>query len=311
MTYKSYENNYNFRHNIMDWYKKKFIRIIPLFYIAVIVYTLSIGGCGWLGSEPGITWKNLACHFLLVHGLVPHYADSVIGVEWYVGVLSIFYIIVPILYKYINSLERAIAFFILTAMVNPIIMRVIINYVYEKQISDVYIYEAYFGSFCFMNQIPVLGLGIILFYLRKINCRGQADKTDKKLISYITLFGAILPIKGMARNVNNIEGLSHITLFGIIFLVIILGQIAHENKLICNSVFCMLGKYSYAIYLVHYGLLYLYNYSEIHFTNPWMNCGVRYLIITIVSFIIAVPITNYIEKPAVKMLDKILIKSEG
>lgn len=79
--------------NIFTWYRKKIIRLIPMYYLAIICSMLTRSwSTYWLGNEGHVTIKNLLAHIFFVHGLFPHYTDSILGVDWYLGVLVIFFI---------------------------------------------------------------------------------------------------------------------------------------------------------------------------------------------------------------------------
>ena len=87
---------------IFAWWRKKFIKLIPLYYLMIIICSVFEGGSNyWLGSEGGISFFNILSHVFFIHGLFPHYTDSIIAVEWYLGVLAIFYLLAPMLYIYI------------------------------------------------------------------------------------------------------------------------------------------------------------------------------------------------------------------
>lgn len=81
----------------------------PLFYVAVVVavliptfrlFDISIG--------------NYVSHALFVNGLNPLWYNSIIGVEWYIADLALFYIMTPILWKMITGLKPGIIFLCLS-----------------------------------------------------------------------------------------------------------------------------------------------------------------------------------------------------
>ena len=117
LTFVSLEHYFNTKtssraisfHHLIPWWAGKFIRLIPLYYLALFIYALFLGGSSyWLGTQEHITAQNVLAHLFFLHGLFPHYADSIIGVEWYLGTLAIFYLLAPYLYKIINSLTSLI-----------------------------------------------------------------------------------------------------------------------------------------------------------------------------------------------------------
>lgn len=74
----------------VKWVILKIIRLMPLYYLSIILSLLlnGTGGRYWLGSLPQITGTNIIFHFLFLHGLNPYYVNSIIGggmVYWFAG----------------------------------------------------------------------------------------------------------------------------------------------------------------------------------------------------------------------------------
>ena len=87
--------------SILKWHVKKYIRLFPLFYIAILISMITKSwSTYWLGNEELVSVKNVATHIFFVHGLFPHYTDSILGVEWYLGALAMFFLITPVLYYF-------------------------------------------------------------------------------------------------------------------------------------------------------------------------------------------------------------------
>lgn len=78
--------------NVGRWYFKKISRLLPMYYFALLVSMLTKSWSAyWLGNEGHVTIKNIFAHIFLIHGLFPHYTDSMLGVDWYLGVWYSFY----------------------------------------------------------------------------------------------------------------------------------------------------------------------------------------------------------------------------
>lgn len=92
---------------VLIWWKKKFINLLPLYWLALIVYIVLTGGQPyWLGEEGKITLYNAIFHFLFLHGSVPRYINSIIGGEWYLANLAIMYIVIPHIYKFVDRFRK-------------------------------------------------------------------------------------------------------------------------------------------------------------------------------------------------------------
>ena len=176
-------------------------------------------------------------------------------------------------------------------------------------VEDSYIYTTYIDTFGVMAQLPILLLGIILFFAVR-NFDMQKIK-EKRLISYGLLFFAITMIFGQAYQKNKLYMISGDTLFGIWFLCIALSQNIWATPLIDNKIFRIIGKYSYPIYLTHYFLIHmLQRIWNFNIENSALNWGSQYLSILFISLIISCILEKYYNRPVVRWLEKYLISSK-
>lgn len=284
------------RKRIIIWMIKKFIRLIPLYYIALFVCYFTTGGNSyWLGSEGHITLGNLLAHMAFLHGLFPHYTDSIIGVEWYLGVLAIFYLIAPFLFKMINSLKKSVVFWVFGTFLGMIVTRECYRFI--PQVSDSYIYTDFLGTFSFLTQISVILLGIVLYYILKEKRESKND-WETKLASYSLLLFAIVMIGGMVLDKNRLLGLNNYALFGIWFFIIACSQAMYSTPIIDNIVFRYLGRYSYSIFLFHYLLILIYQkYIHIELGGDVLEWLVKYIVVLGTSAVIAYFATRFVDVP--------------
>lgn len=297
---KLYSNNRIVKLKNIRWILKKFLNLIPLYYLAIFLYIIIIGGCPyWYGEEGHITIFNILAHLTFTHGLFPHYTDSIIGIEWYLGVLAIFYVVAPILYKFVNSFEKSIVF-----TVGSIVLCYFINYYsncWIPETSDAYIYSTYFGTFWFFAQLLVLALGINTFYILKFDMSGL---TEKKLISFGMLIFALIMIWGQANDANSLYLMSSDTIFGVWCVIIIISQSIRNTALIDNGLFRTLGRYSYPIYLFHYLIINIYskyvNFDVGIMTISWF---IQYIIVIGVSLLVAFVMEKFIDAPLKKAIN--------
>lgn len=264
LAFASYKNK---NQETKRWICYKIIKLIPLYYISVAIAVL-FGGAGthWL-AEDRVTVENIAAHLLLLHGFFPYYVDSIIGVEWYLGALVILYMLIPILCKKICTLEKSIIYFIWSTFICRLIIYICSQV--TQDFSYGYIYNAYFNTFCFIAQFPVMLLGIIFYYIK-----GLGKKLNNKPVFANTLLLlSLVMIGGMIVNKNKILGMSEYTLFGIGFLILVFSQSVRSTFFIDNNLFRLLGKNSYPIYLFHYFIIKLY---ERYVPDPFENLVVSW-----------------------------------
>ena len=132
---------------------------MPLYYVGMIVHLLVLDGSSyWLGSLPGVSALNILSHVLFLHGFYPYFCNSILNVEWYIGVLAMLYIIAPLLHKYIKGLHQAVCVFLITLVLGNY-LPLLENY---SLIPDKYVWGNFVGNFNILAQAPAINFGVVL-----------------------------------------------------------------------------------------------------------------------------------------------------
>lgn len=295
-----WQNNGN-RKTIVRWWIKKFLRLAPMYYLslAICIFVPGAHSSYWLGEKTAITLWNILAHIFFLHGFFPHYVNSIVGVEWYLAVLVVFYICVPIIYKYICSLERAIASFVVISIICFLMNKFISLYLPET--GDAYIYSSYIGTFSFFVHLPTLLLGVIFYFLTLDNLKRVVNR---KLLSYSLLLFALIMLGGQVYNRNSLSIFNTYTLFAFWFIYIALSQVLWRCPLLNNCFWARLGKYSYPIYLFHYPLILLYDtYISVKTGYIILDWGIKYIFVTLITLYISYIVTKFIDIPIKKWIN--------
>lgn len=282
------------------WIIQRIVRLVPLYYISILAAGIFLGGQSyWLGGEKNITIGNVMMHIMFLHGLFPHYINSIIGGEWYLGTLIIFYLLIPYLYKLIDSLEKSIIWFMSSAIICKLLSTICSKL--TLGFLDSYIYGTYFENFWFLAQFPVMLLGIVFYHVKKLSLLDQTN--SKTALSCILLMFSGCMVVGMALHRNKLVGLSEYTLFGIWFFFLICSQYLRPFFAIGNRVFGILGKYSYPIYLFHLLIIVLYEkYIPNFVENIILGWIIKYIVVVAVSLVLALFLTRFVDEPLKKLL---------
>ena len=163
---------------------------------------------------------------------------------------------------------------------------------------------AYIRSFSIFSQLPVIMIGIILFFL--IHESTILNKVNfKKFFSYCVLFVSVLMIVGEMYEKNSLLILSTATRYGIWFSGVILSQAIWQSCIINNVVFQKLGKNSYSIYLFHIFLITCFNRLMVFdFGNGIINWAAKFILVLLVSYLISILASRYIDQQIKCCLDK-------
>ena len=284
--------------NAYRWIAKKIVTLAPMYYLA-LMFALCVFGTGtryWLGSIPRITFMNVLTHMLFLHIFFPHYCDSIIGVEWYIGALVFFYALTPVIHKYINSLEKALIVFLISPFLS-FEMDLLLKKISIGQ--DGYIWWNYVGSFFPGVHLTEFFGGIVLYYLVKGTESFKYIK-NKIVLSYELLFIALVLFLGEIKGENSAYRVIEYTWYVAIFGLIIIGQLIYSNVIIDNSFWRVIGKNSYSIYLFHFPIIEIWRriYGE---HVAWI---VLYITVLCSSFLLGFLVEKFFNKPFVSFLIK-------
>lgn len=301
LTFKSLESFKKDNKSIKKWYFNKFLRIIPLYYISLLFYYFIVGFKPnyWSGYQP-ISKFSIYLNILLLNGLHP-FSANVINVNWYIGTLTLFILIAPLLYKKINNLSKSIIFFTISWPIALLAQFIIAN-LYTGE--NAYIWSSFWTHFSLINELPVIALGIILYYLiykeNILNIIKENFSQKKiKIITNTLSFCIILSLAEKAILGASLES------YSILFSILIFIQLINSNLIIDNKIFQFFGKDSYGIYLFHYPIIILLtSFLSKYLSNEYLLIIAIILLTIIISTLISYIITNLIEQPIIKKLKK-------
>lgn len=144
-----------------EFFTHRFLRVAPLYYTAIIVFTAT-SGVFWGRPSDLYTAKNILANVLLIHGLVPSANNHIVGGGWSVGTEVLFYLMAPALFalrrhKFLMIGIAAACFPILVLAVREI----------QPMLGDpAYVNPNGFLYFSILNQLPVFICGCLLFAAR-------------------------------------------------------------------------------------------------------------------------------------------------
>ena len=220
-----------------DFYKKRFIRIAPIFYVALVLAAL-------IPVLMSVSIGNWISHFLFINGLVPEWTNSIMGLEWYIADLTLFYMLVPLLQKIIRGLKSSLVAFVVSAVLSSASL-VTYNMIGPSETLST---QMYFETFFILHQLPVMILGIILYYLiREIDGKGV-----RKVLAETGVVVAIIGMIFIALHLNKryvtsslIAGLT----FAWLFLAFWSVRSVLEHRAMKPLGF--IGAHSFGIYCFH------------------------------------------------------------
>ncbi len=295
LTFSSLERLKEKNGSIKGWYLNKYFRLFPLYYLAIIVAMVAkTYNPYWLGTENGVTVGNIITHVLFLHDLFPHYSNSILSVEWYLGALVVYYAFSPLLFKFIDSFEKSIIAMVVTLLAIPPVNLLLFK-VFPVA-SDPMIYEAYKTSIGPVNSFPAFMMGIVLFFA--VDKLGSRKIGYRKLLSVSLLLISAFLIWGQVVGANSLYHMSTMTMNGIWCSLVIISLCICDNVVIDNPVFRFIGRYSYAMYLYHMIFVLLYN----RYVGAERYILLKFLLTVVVMLVVGALLTEFVDKPIQKRL---------
>ncbi len=281
----SYDSRKNDTGFIKRFFVRRFFRIAPLYYLALITYICLF----YVSFQSGNTIKTihqlpvaaLISNIFFVHGFSPGWINSYVPGGWSIAVEMLFYLILPLIWKYIKNINQSFIF-----LVASVFLSSLLNYLLRGSELE----HAGFLYFYFPAQLPVFALGIFAYFTVK---EGFAALNNTSLI----LFALTVLVY------TYINPLQHV-IYSLLFFVLIILLQKRSYNLIVNPATVFIGKISYSIYLTHFAVMHFMRQLNImeFFTvtdlnSALANLGVRYLVILSFSCIISFITYKLIELP--------------
>lgn len=274
---------------------RRFFRIAPLYWFAIGYYNVI---WDWL---PESKHWHYFLNFFFLHALNPETHTSVVPGGWTISIEMIFYLLVPLLFPFIRSFNRAWIFMLVAVFVFPLIT-FLISLGMNPLFADVLPYQVavYWERFPLVT-IGIFAFGIVLFYF--IKEERKAALIRNKTFNVINLLIIGIALSALAFMTVHFPLKSHF--YGALFMLLALMLSAHPWKVLVNPVTVFLGRISYSMYIFHFAVItWLYKWIPAQFPNL-MEHGYPYFFVYFVfGLLFTVPLGlcgyHFIEKPAIR-----------
>jgi peptidoglycan/LPS O-acetylase OafA/YrhL len=220
---------------IRSFYIKKYIHILPIYYFTMVVALVLP-----VMRFSDYSAVNYVMHILLLHGFHPNWINP-FNLEWYIADLALWYLIAPLLHKVIDDHKKA-AVAVVVSVIGCIGYTILANKLFGAYIVANDVLERYFHTFCFLNQLPGMLIGVYLYYLLN-----EGDKLTKK-VEYICL-AIIFAMAFIFFNLNK-KVLPSSLIASLLFGILILLLNRMRDVAILKPIE-WIGKHSLGIYLTH------------------------------------------------------------
>lgn len=274
---------------ILSFYIRRFFRIAPAFYCAIIIYTCYSGMSARYWAPNGIEWWYLPLTAVFLNGWFPETITSVVPGGWSIAIEMTFYMIMPYLFIKLNNIKSTLWALFLSLILSKLAAYVATNVIFvDSLLPPELLFD--FKFLWFFSQFPFFILGILLYHIIV-----KYPHCDKKIV--LTIILALSFLFAVFLNAQTSPPLlPWYVLSGVAFLMFSLLLHYSPQKLFVNKFTMFIGKLSFSIYLVHTMVISILNMVFVDtFLFVW-NANVSFVLAFFLILLVSVCISYFTHK---------------
>ncbi len=282
---------------ILNFIVRRFFRIAPLFYLAIVFYSYLYG----------IDWKAVLLTATFTHGWRPETISSAVPGGWAIAVEVSFYILFPFIVRILRSIEHAWAFLIASVCIRILSQIFLLPFFMIQPSAGSEYLNSVFGFQWFPNQLPVFALGILAYFL----FAEQRQSVNMQLgYAYLSVSFA-LAVSALHWSTMADIFPQHLA-YGMSFLFLALGLFHTNWPFLVNSLFTFIGRRSYELYLTHFAVIDLFKHIRPDGLIPGshLSTPLGFFLVFGCSLIIASMLSAIVEKQSVRIIKRLTGKIE-
>jgi peptidoglycan/LPS O-acetylase OafA/YrhL len=277
---------------------RRFFRIDPAFYLAILIYTLDYWIRPLSGFPNPVNIGHVLLSFFFMNGFSVKAINYVPPGGWSVAIEMLFYFFIPVLFSRIKQTRQAIILFFITVFIS-----LLANFAGRWMLTDVFPVNAFdrkwFLYFWLPNQMPVFMLGVCLFHV--LQHPVSVSRLTANLLTWISLL-AMIPVFYLVQQYD-VQGFfpEHLVI-AVLFSVIVFAMSQAKISLLDNRFTRYLGKISFSMYLFHFIVLDVCAavWKRIAFGSPVIQLMLLYGITLLLSILVSLLSYRLIERNGVR-----------
>jgi peptidoglycan/LPS O-acetylase OafA/YrhL len=298
------------RFVLRDYFIRRLFRIAPLFWIASCFYL-------WYGQSNfyaphGVGVLQIITSFLFINAWLPTTISAIIPVGWSVAIEMMFYLLLPIIFKYIRDLRSACFWFACSLVFAAIWGHAAVkffNWYLPAEWLQVNFNFAWILSL--PAQLPVFMTGILFYFVYRAMRQIEDDETRESLGLAFIITGVIICLSIVKFTIGD-HRISEFVSYAFIWGLVLTGSLVRPMNIFDNRLFRYFGKISYSAYLWHLPLLQAIEIfcNQHHYIKPQGNWFFFTAFPILAAIISIVSLFSYrlIEMPGIRLGEKLITK---
>jgi peptidoglycan/LPS O-acetylase OafA/YrhL len=235
---------------LRSFWIRRFFRIAPLYYVAIIAYFLAESNMHILAliklPYSLYNFETIAANILFIHGFVLSANNNIVPGGWSIGTEMAFYLLFPFLF---SLCDRACKQYGIISLYGLVGISMLLNIAIQLALQYFFAISLHDNSFIYynlINQLPVFLLGMTIFFHHHYQIPIQLPMPLQiAIFIVVTIAGMILlPSKQywlVATFLPVIAGSSFV------FLLNIFRELKYSNTFLTE-----IGRVSYSMYIFHF-----------------------------------------------------------
>ena len=300
--------NHRIENNaITNYFIRRFFRIAPLYYLALLFYL-------WRGDQE-YSIMNILVNAAFLNGWSPYWINSIIPGGWSVPIEMTFYLLVPLLFKKLNNIKQAGYFLLLSLCLYQVLRQLLW---FQPLVDNVQVWKD-FLYFYLPSQLPVFGMGIVLFFLVTDRFAQSGDEKNKRNIAAkMMIVAGIIVSTGaivyLSTTINNYFPRHLWSSVG--FLAFAFGLGLYPSRFFVNRYTVFLGKISFSAYLSHNAVMRIvqenlqapvHRFLSNYFVSRVVEMIVVYGIVLVLTVAVSSITYHFVEKNGISLGQKIIV----
>lgn len=286
------------KHYVKNFYLRRFFRIAPLFYIAVLFYAFT----GMVFENANFSFLNILTTLTFTNGFFPNYINSIVFGGWSIAIEAMFYLIFPFLFSYLTSIRKTVLVTFFCMVILQVVRLIFLSLPFVSGNPDLQTYTFQF----FPSQFPVFLIGILFYSIhQKI-----PTKREGRLV---TVFFMLVLVLAVSQYIFRVKIIAGHYIYALIFGALL--HYLHNNpfKFLVNSFTAYVGKISFSVYLCHtaiFALFSFFGFLDIAPKLPFVNYFFRLFLVSLFSFSLGSILHFELERRGIAYGKRIIDKEE-
>jgi peptidoglycan/LPS O-acetylase OafA/YrhL len=279
-----------------NFYMRRFFRIAPMFYTAILFYVVLYGFSSRYWAPNGIQWWFVPLTALFLNGYLPETITSVVPGGWSIAVEMNFYLVLPFILRYLTT-RRSLVVFLIATLALSAATRLMFGYIFAPHFPpDQEYLVSNFAALNFFGQLPIFAAGLLVASLFR------TPALLKRVVVYGGLILIAIVIASLTlRLLPNI--VDHYIFIGF-GLALFAGFLAcYQSKILVNWAVVHIGTISFSMYLTHFAVIEAF--SKFGFTTIFHPGNLSSILYYLCAIAVTAPVSyffyNVIEKPGIQL----------